>query len=44
MGAALSAKRGGKAFPLAKKIAGQMTETQLEDFARGASKKKKGYL
>jgi hypothetical protein len=34
MGAALSAKRGGKSFPMAQKIAGQMSESQLEDFAR----------
>lgn len=33
MGAALSAKRGGKTFPLARKIAGQMSENQLKDFA-----------
>jgi hypothetical protein len=45
MGAALAAKRGKKSFPEAQKIAGQMTESQLEDFARGsATKKKKGYL
>ena len=42
MGAALNAKRGGKSFPEAKKIAGQMTESQLEDFAR--KPKKKTYL
>ena len=35
MGAALGAKRGGKSFPLAQKIAGQMTENQLKDFATG---------
>jgi hypothetical protein len=40
MGAALGAKRGGKSFPLAQKIAGQMTESQLEDFAKGPAKKK----
>ena len=40
MGAALGAKRGGKSFPLAQKIAGQMTESQLEDFAKGPPKKK----
>jgi hypothetical protein len=34
MGAALGAKRGGKSFPLAQKIAGQMTEDQLVDFAK----------
>jgi hypothetical protein len=43
MGAALSAKRGGKSFPLAQKIAGQMSEKQLEDFAR-KPKAKKSYL
>ena len=42
MGAALNAKRGGKTFPAAKKIAGQMSEKQLEDFARNP--KKKSYL
>jgi hypothetical protein len=41
MGAALSAKRGKKTFPAARKIAGQMTESQLEDFAKGPAKKKK---
>jgi hypothetical protein len=40
MGAALSAKRGNKTFPEARKIAKQMTEKQLEDFA----KKTKSYL
>jgi hypothetical protein len=45
MGAALSAKRGKKTFPAARKIAGQMTESQLEDFAKGPAKKKsKTYL
>jgi hypothetical protein len=44
MGAALAAKRGGKSFPLAKKISGQMTESQLEDFARSPKKKGKTYL
>ena len=44
MGAALSAKRGGKSFPEAQKIAGQMTEKQLEDFARKPKKKGKSYL
>lgn len=45
MGAALAAKRGKKTFPAAQKIAGQMSETQLEDFARGPQKKKpKTYL
>jgi len=38
MGAALAAKRGGKTFPEARKVASQMSEKQLEDFAR---KKKK---
>jgi len=33
MGAALGAKRGAKSFPLAQKIAGQMSEKQLSDFA-----------
>jgi Protein of unknwon function (DUF3008) len=40
MGAALSAKRGAKAFPEARKVAKEMTEKQLEDFAR---KPKGGY-
>jgi hypothetical protein len=40
MGAALSAKRGAKAFPEARKVAKGMTEKQLEDFAR---KPKGGY-
>lgn len=39
-GAALSAKRGAKTFPEARKISRQMTEKQLEDFA----KKPKSYL
>jgi hypothetical protein len=34
MGAALGAKRGAKSFPLAQKIAGQMSEDQLVDFAK----------
>lgn len=34
MGAALAAKRGKSSFPEAQKIAGQMTEQQLVDFAR----------
>ena len=34
MGAALAAKRGKKTFPMAQKIAEQMSETQLEDFSR----------
>jgi Protein of unknwon function (DUF3008) len=41
MGAALSAKRGNKTFPMAQKIAGQMTEPQLKDFAKGPVKPKK---
>jgi Protein of unknwon function (DUF3008) len=41
-GAALSAKRGKKTFPEAEKIAGQMSESKLEDFAR--KPKKKSYL
>jgi hypothetical protein len=41
MGAALSAKRGGKTFPEARKVARGMTEKQLEDFARKPGKKKK---
>ena len=44
MGAALSAKRGGKTFPLAQKIAAQMSEKQLSDFAKGPAKPKKSYL
>jgi hypothetical protein len=44
MGAALAAKRGAKTFPAAQKIAGQMTEKQLEDFARKPKLKKKSYL
>jgi hypothetical protein len=40
MGAALAAKRGAKTFPEAQKVAGQMSEKQLEDFAR----KPKTYL
>jgi hypothetical protein len=43
MGAALAAKRGAKTFPEAKKVASQMSEKQLEDFARNP-KKKKSYL
>jgi hypothetical protein len=39
-GAALAAKRGAKTFPEAQKVAGQMSEKQLEDFAR----KPKSYL
>lgn len=35
MGAALSAKRGAKTFPMAQKLAGQMTVPQLKDFASG---------
>lgn len=49
MGAALNAKRGGNAFPAAKKIANQMSENQLKDFAqkpiaRSKPKKGKSYL
>ena len=40
MGAALSAKRGGKTFPAAKKLATSMSEKQLKDFAKGPVKKK----
>lgn len=39
MGAALAAKRGANTFPAAKKIAGQMSEQQLEDFAKKPKKK-----
>jgi hypothetical protein len=39
MGAALAAKRGAKTFPMAKKLAGQMTEPQLQDFASGPVQK-----
>jgi hypothetical protein len=41
MGAALSAKRGAKTFPLAQKLAGQMTEPQLQDFAKKPVKPQK---
>ena len=45
MGAALAAKRGKKSFPEAEKIAGQMSEKQLEDFARKPKARKgKSYL
>jgi Protein of unknwon function (DUF3008) len=45
MGAALAAKRGAKSFPEAQKIAGQMTEQQLKDFASSPkAKKPKSYL
>ena len=44
MGAALGAKRGAKSFPAAEKIAGQMTEQQLKDFASKPVKKPKSYL
>jgi hypothetical protein len=46
MGAALAAKRGAKTFPEAQRIAGQMTEKQLEDFAKKPAKpaKPKTYL
>jgi Protein of unknwon function (DUF3008) len=37
-GAALGAKRGAKTFPAAKKLAGQMSEQQLKDFATGPVK------
>jgi len=40
-GAALGAKRGGKSFPLAQKLAAQMSEKQLSDFAKGPVKPKK---
>jgi hypothetical protein len=33
-GAALGAKRGAKSFPLAQKLAGQMTEPQLIDMTK----------
>jgi hypothetical protein len=33
-GAALGAKRGAKSFPLAQKLAGQMTEPQLIDMTQ----------
>jgi hypothetical protein len=38
MGAALGAKRGAKSFPLAQKIAGEMSEKQLSDFAKKPAK------
>jgi hypothetical protein len=41
MGAALAAKRGAKSFPLARKLASQMSEKQLEDFARKPKAKRK---
>lgn len=41
MGAALAAKRGKSSFPEANKIAGQMTEQQLVDFAKKPVKPKK---
>jgi hypothetical protein len=42
MGAALSVKRGqSKGFPLARKLAGQMSEAQLAEFARKPKKGKK---
>jgi len=41
MGAALAVKRGeSKGFPMARKIAGSMSQKQLEDFARKPKKKK----
>jgi hypothetical protein len=49
-GAALNAKRGGKTFPLAQKLAGQMNTSQLQDFAANPvvptkkGKKAKTYL
>jgi hypothetical protein len=41
MGAALAAKRGAQTFPMAQKLAGQMTEDQLIDFAQNPPKPKK---
>ena len=42
MGAALAAKRSGKAaFPEARKVANQMSESQLERFASKGGRKKK---
>jgi hypothetical protein len=41
MGAALSAKRGGKSFPAAKAVASEMSESQLERFASKGGRKKK---
>lgn len=43
MGAALAAKRGAKSFPEAEKIAQEMSEKQLIDFAK-KPRKKKSYL
>jgi hypothetical protein len=40
MGAALAAKRGAKTFPLAQKISGQMSESQLVDFAKAVKKER----
>jgi hypothetical protein len=40
MGAALAAKRGGKTFPEARKVARGMTEKQLEEFARKPKRKR----
>lgn len=37
MGAALAAKRGKKTFPAAKKLAKQMSEEKLRDFAKKRS-------
>ena len=34
-GAAIAAKKGKPTFPLAQKLAGQMTGPQLKDFASG---------
>lgn len=42
MGAALAAKRGKNTFPSAQKLANQMSEKQLEDFAQKPTKSKKG--
>jgi hypothetical protein len=39
-GAALGAKRGGKSFPLAQKLAGQMSESQLIDMTKAPPKPK----
>jgi hypothetical protein len=42
MGAALAVKRGEtKGFPEARKVAGSMSEKQLQDFATKAKPKKK---
>jgi hypothetical protein len=40
MGAALAVKRGeSRGFPMARKLAGSMSQKQLEDFARNPKKK-----